>query len=110
MRGVNEKSCVGCKFLYSEGIAYSNYTWEVTEVRCAKDKNQNLPGYEPDDWTPANDNWLKTSDSRCELYAFGEMVELDVDGENGPADFSTDEEAIAAICAHSKRERKSMMD
>ena len=40
---VNEKSCVGCKFLYSEGKGYSNYTWEETEVRCAKDKNPNLP-------------------------------------------------------------------
>ncbi len=102
---MNEKSCVGCKFLYSEGQGYSNYTWEDTEVRCAKDKNQNLPAPEGCDWTPHCDNWPKTNASRCELYAAGEMVALDVDGDDGPATYTQDEEAIAAICAHSGRGR-----
>ena len=71
---MNEKSCVGCKFLYSEGQGYSNYTWEDTEVRCAKDKNQNLPAPEGCDWTPHCDNWPKTNASRCELYAAGDYL------------------------------------
>lgn len=99
---MNDKSCVGCKFLYSKGLGYSNYTWEENEVRCAKDKNPNLPAEEGFDWTPQNDNWAKTNASRCELYAVGgEMVKLDVDGDDGPADYTQDEEAIAAICEHS---------
>lgn len=100
---MNEKSCVGCKYLYSEGMGYSNYTWEDTKVLCAKNRNTNLPAEEPYDWKKEPDNWPKTESARCELYAPGEMVELDVDGEDGPADHTQDEEAIAAICAHSGR-------
>jgi len=33
------------------------------------------------------------------------MVTLDVDGEDGPVDYTDDEEAIVAICAHSGRSR-----
>ena len=102
---MNEKSCVGCKFLYSEGQGYSNYSLMETEVRCAKDKNPNLPALEVDDWTPQSDNWPATNSSRCELYAHGEMVAMDVDGEDGPATYTQDEEAITAICEHSGRER-----
>lgn len=51
------------------------------------------------------DNWDKTNKSRCELYAPGDKVAMDVDGDDGPADFTKDEEAIAAICAHSGRLR-----
>lgn len=100
---MNEKSCVGCKYLYSEGSGYSNYTWEETDVRCAKDRNPHLPADEPYDWKKEPDNWPMTKDSRCELYAPGEMVALDVDGEDGPADYTEDAEAIAAICAHCER-------
>lgn len=101
----NEKSCVGCKFLYSEGLYYSNYTWEETEIRCAKEKNPNLPVKEGYDWNLKEDNCSATNQSRCELYSPGPMVELDVDEENGPADFTQDEEAIVAICLHSNRGR-----
>lgn len=100
------ESCVGCKFLYCVGIGYSNWTWLDNEVNCAKDKNPDLPAEEPSDWNPSQDNWPKTRTARCELYAPGEMVRLDVDREDGPADHTEDEEAIAAICAHSGRERK----
>lgn len=100
---MNEKSCVGCKFLYGELAGYSNYTCEDTEIRCAKDKNPNLPAMEPDDWVETPDNWKATTAARCELYAPGEKVTLDVDGEDGPADHTTDEEAIAVICAHADR-------
>lgn len=102
---MNEKSCVGCKYLYSEGQGYSNWTWMDTDIRCAKDKNPNLPAEEGSDWVREPDNWDKTNLSRCDLYAPGEMVEMDVDGEDGPADYTNDEEAIAAICEHSGRGR-----
>jgi len=102
---MNEKSCVGCKFLYSQGKGYSNYTWEETEALCAKDKNPNLPAEEGFNWTPENDNWPKTNASRCELYSPGEKVTLDVDGEDGPADYTKDEETIEVICSHSGRGR-----
>jgi hypothetical protein len=99
------KSCVGCKFLYGQGVGYSNYTWEDTEVHCAKDRNPHLPQSEPYDWKrePEADNWDKTKESRCALYAPGEYVTLDVDGEDGPADSSTDQEQIDAIVKHSGR-------
>lgn len=104
---MNEKSCVGCKFLYTEGSGYSNYTWEDTDVRCAREKNPNLPASEPYDWKREDDNWPATNASRCELYATheGELVALDVDGDDGPADYTSDEEAITAICEHSGRGR-----
>lgn len=103
-------SCIGCKYLYSEGSGYSNYTWEETYVRCAKEKNPNLAHgglEEPYDWNKneENDNWPATNGSRCTYYSRGVYVELDVDGENGPADESDDEEQIDAICIHSGRER-----
>lgn len=102
---MNGKSCVGCKFLYAIGEGYSNYTWYSDDVRCAKAKNQNLPAKWPEDWKPESDNWPKTKDSRCELYADGKMVILDVDGDDGPADYIQDEETISAICADSGRGR-----
>jgi len=103
-------SCVGCKYLYSEGSGYSNYTWMETYVKCAKDKNPNLAdgeAEEPDDWNQKadSDNWDMTNSSRCDLYDAGVYVELDVDGENGPGDESDDEVQILAICKHSGRER-----
>lgn len=102
------KSCVGCKFLYSQGTGYSNYTWMSDDVHCAKGRNPNLPEEKPSDWTqdPLTDNWTKTNQSRCELYAEGTFIALDVDGEDGPADTSTDQEQIDAICADSGREQK----
>lgn len=103
--GTESKSCVGCKYLYSIGLGYSNYTWLDNEVRCALGRNPNLGAEEPSDWNKSPDNWQCTKDSRCELYANGEYIALDVDGENGPADFSADEEQIAAICSSSGRGR-----
>lgn len=102
---MNETSCIGCKYLYSEGDGYSNYTVLEQEVKCAKDANPNLPAYMPCDWDADNDNWTRTNSSRCEFYSSGGMVALDVDGEDGPADYIDDEDAISAICAHSGRSR-----
>lgn len=99
------KSCVGCKFLYSQGLGYSNYTWEDDEVNCAKDRNPLLPKEKPYDWKQEadSDNWAATCGGRCEMYAPGEFVMLDVDGEDGPAGQSTDQEQIDAIVKHSGR-------
>lgn len=102
---MNEKSCIDCKFLYSEDSGYSNYTWVDTDVRCAKDQNPNLPHEEPDNWNKSSDNWARTNTTRCELYDPGPMVALDVDGDDGPADYTQDEEAITAICEHCQRGR-----
>lgn len=99
------KSCVGCKYLYSIGTGYSNYTWLDDSVNCAKDKNANLPLDEPYDWDKKHDNWPATNESRCDLYESGEMVRLDVEGDDGPASHTNDEEAIVAICKHSGRGR-----
>jgi len=102
-------SCVGCKWLYQIGVGYSNYTWEDDDVRCAQNRNPNLAAadnYAPFDWrneTPEEDNWPLTNKSRCELYAEGQYVHMDVDGEDGPADFTDDEDQIRVICEHSAR-------
>lgn len=128
---MNDTSCIGCKFLYAEGTEYSNYTWEATDVRCAKDRNPNLPAEQPEDWCDNPDNWQNTKDSRCELYAHSNtddfvlpallstsgfyllerrrfLMTLDVEGYDGPADYTDDEESILAICAHSGRPRKGL--
>ena len=100
---MNESSCVGCKFLYQIDIGYSNYTVLDTEVRCAKNRNPHLPEEIPENWDMENDHWSMTDRSRCELYVSGPVVWLDVDGDDGPADFTDDREAIEAICADSGR-------
>lgn len=101
-------SCVGCKFLYGQGCGYSNYTWESTEIRCALEKNPALPADEPHfDWSKSADadNWRATKDGRCDSFSPGEYLCLDVDGDDGPADFVQDEEQISAICKDSGRGR-----
>lgn len=103
---MNDKSCVGCKFLYGHGTGYSNWTWLDTDICCAKDKNPNLPADQPSDWNMQSDNWKYTADSRCELYSPGEFFTLDIDGEDSPDEYTNDEEAIVAICAHSGRKRR----
>jgi hypothetical protein len=99
----NERSCVGCKFLYSWDSGYSNYTVEETEMHCAKSRNANLPASRPWDWNEADDNWPMTNASRCELYAPGERIHLDVDGEDSVAGQSNDAEQVAAVAASSGR-------
>ena len=118
------KSCVGCKYLYGLGvgyglrqrIAYSNYTWMNTLLKCALDKNPNLLAeVEGCDWVidPDKDNCPATNQSRCPCYCRtpeelltdtqnGYLV-LDVDADNGPADFTRDPEAVLAIGKHANR-------
>lgn len=94
---MNEKSCVGCKFLYARDSGYSNYTVSETEIDCAVKRNPNLPASEPYDWRAGSDNWPATQESRCERYAKGTMVHLDVDGEVSAKDCTDDPEVIEAI-------------
>lgn len=102
------KSCVGCKWLYKHDSGYSNWTVMETNVLCAKDKNPNLPAEEGYDWIEDadKDNWAKTQNSRCELYASGTTVHLDVDGETGPGDCTDDAEVVEVIAAHAGVEPK----
>jgi hypothetical protein len=53
------------------------------------------------DW----DDWPKTNTSRCDRFAAGDLVTLDVDGMDNVSDQTDDVEAIAAICGHSGREK-----
>ncbi|MHB1310501.1 MAG: hypothetical protein ACYC3L_00695 [Gemmatimonadaceae bacterium] len=100
---MTSESCVGCKFLYSDGTGYSNYTWLETYARCALGKNEALKGdcEEPFDLTtdPAQDTWGPTMNGRCERYAAGVHVTLDPDREDHPSAQSEDAEQITAICA-----------
>ena len=98
-----ETSCVGCKFLYQISFGYSQYTWLCDEVRCAKNRNPHLPEERPENWDMENDRWPITQSSRCEWYDTGPFVRLDIEGYNGPADDTDDQEAIEAICADSGR-------
>jgi hypothetical protein len=94
---MNEKSCLGCKFLYSQDLGYSNYTVTDTEICCALHLNSNLPAEEPYDWKREDDNWPKTKDSRCDRYAVGEMIHLDVDGDVTVESETSDPEVIEAF-------------
>jgi hypothetical protein len=102
------RSCWGCKYLYSSGEGYSNFTWLETNVNCAKDRNPNLPAGEPYDWNKDADadNWPKTNQSRCDLYAPGAWIELDIDGEVLPDDYTQDAEVIEAVDQHSGRQEE----
>lgn len=101
------KSCVGCKFLYLLGSGYSNYTWECDYVCCALNLNDKLGSIEkPFDWKdtdPAKDNWPATMNGRCERYAPGERIHLDVDGDDDLRDEGEDFEALVAVLDDSKR-------
>ncbi len=93
----NEKSCIGCKYMYGQDSGYSNYTVENTAIICALNKNKNLPKDEPHNWNQENDNWPATMDSRCDSYSAGGMVRLDVDGEDLVEDQTDDLEQLKAI-------------
>jgi hypothetical protein len=107
---VNSQSCVGCKYLYLKEDGYSNYTVTDVDVLCALERNPELPAPLPDDWRKEPDNWPRTNVSRCSQYGKGPEVRLDVDRMDGPADFTDDEEQIAAICAHASIERHGRTD
>lgn len=95
-------SCKGCKFLYTKGEGYSNWTWLDTIARCALDKNPSIP---KDSFGNIEDLYklqcIKTG--RCDRYAPGVLVELDVDGDDTPWHFTDDREAIVEILASEDR-------
>lgn len=99
----NKNSCVGCKFLYTEGEGYSNWTWMDNIIKCSKDKNPNLPVIEGSDWNKEQDNCPATMSSKCELYKEGVLVTLDIDGEDNAADWTNDPEQIESINTHCGR-------
>lgn len=98
----SNKSCLGCKFLYSDGTRYSNFTWMDTYVRRALGRNEALKGdiEEPDDLAddPENDTWAPTMNGRCDRYSLGVHITLDPDRDNHPCFQSKDREQIEAIC------------
>jgi hypothetical protein len=96
---------MGCKFLYEQDHGYSNYTVEETDMECAKNRNPHLPSARPWDWHKENDNWPKTRESRCDLYAPGKLVSLDVDNEETVESQTDDAEQLEAIRAHSGRNK-----
>lgn len=72
---------------------------EKAEARLAKALKMQQRGRQAEDRARRAIEW-----AQARLTA-GPMVELDIDGEDGPADFTDDEEAIEAICAHAERGR-----
>jgi hypothetical protein len=46
---------------------------------------------------------------RCERYAPGKYIVLDPDREDHPADNSTDQEQVDAICASDEMERRPVI-
>jgi hypothetical protein len=98
---MNEKSCVGCKFLWADGDGYSDYTWMETFLRCAKDRNVALAKgdvHEPYDWITEPDNLPATMNGRCDLYSAGPHITVSPDGfwDDEPID----DEQKAAIGEH----------
>lgn len=112
---MNEKSCVGCKFLYGDGSGYSNYTWMDTFVRCALGKNPKLTERhdEPEGFAAkapqdTEDKWPPTMNGRCERYASGVYIVLDPDREEYPGDTKgADDEQVRAICKADKMEYRA---
>lgn len=101
-----QTSCVGCKFLYLQEHGYSSWTVTETTVNCALDRNPKLPAHRPFDWAQSDDNWHKTQNSRCEKYAGGPTVTLDVDGEDPVSAYTDDPEVLEAIAQHSGRRKE----
>jgi hypothetical protein len=92
---MNEKSCVGCKFLFGDGNGYSDYTWMDTGVRCARERNPKLPVDEPYDWQMEPDNLPATMEGRCDLYSPGPYITISPDG--NPNSDPIDDEQKQAI-------------
>lgn len=94
-------NCHGCKYLYLDGVGYSDYTWEETYVTCALEKNDNLPIHEPWDY---NDDmtgtlrWLATLACECDSYDAGEQVTITPDG--NVQNFTDDDQQMFAILKH----------
>ena len=105
---MNERSCVGCVFMYFQDHGYSNWTVDETTVHCAQDMNPELKGGpdRPYDWlTPqGEDRWPATMHRRCELYAnIDAQAHLDVDGQDSIDDMIPHPFFASIIKQHSER-------
>ncbi len=97
---LSPKNCTGCKYLYAEGLGYSNDQRTGTRVSCAKDRASQLPA----ELAP-NETIERVSAAlvQCDQFSQGRLISLDVIGKDGAGLFSTDNEQVQAIVAHSNR-------
>ena len=105
---MNKKySCYGCKYLYKNGTGYSDWTWESTEITCAKGLNDNLPIEEPsnyDDDMTGRLRWLARLACECDEYSQGSMVTVSPDG--NVLDGSQDDKQMRAILGDNYKDWK----
>lgn len=96
---MNDKSCLGCKYLYGDGHGYSNWTWMETYLTCALNANPNLNGIDmPFDYTSQeSDEFEPTKNSRCLVYSEGKFITLDPDREIVLENETDDIEQLLAI-------------
>lgn len=86
-------SCAGCKYLWSNGDGYSDYTWMNTYIQCMQDRNPILEKKEwerPSDWPDDGKDlrnivrvvdWEPLVNSRCPEYdPTGHHVTVSPDG------------------------------
>lgn len=79
-------TCATCKWCYTYGSGYSNWTWESTHPACALNQID-FAAEVPYDWEfnvyHESDNWPVTNAARCTKYEARPwpMIEFDVDGE-----------------------------
>jgi hypothetical protein len=90
--------CQGCKFLYSTGEGYSNDDRTATRLHCAKQASNVLPAT-----CDELSAWRSIPTERCDQYGIGQMIHLDVVGNDGPAQYSLDEVQVRLIAKHSGR-------
>lgn len=95
-----QPTCSGCKFLYSEGLGYSNDQRTGTRLSCAINHQPQLPmDFQGTDSIHPLHQTLKG----CHLHSSGQHISLDVAGREGASLYSTDPEQIEAITNHSGR-------
>ncbi len=94
------QTCGGCKYLYSEGIGFSDDDRTATRLACALGNAETLP-IEIDVRQKMEAGVIATT--RCEHYNTGRMINLDVAGRDGPAQHSFDEAQVRAVAEHSGR-------
>lgn len=93
-------SCYGCKYLYSDGTGYSDWTWMETNLCCALDKNNALPVEMPFDFDSDKIKTIRWAAILipCEQYAQGIHITVTPDG-NLP-NWSNDGDQMRAIIRH----------
>ena len=99
----SEPHCEGCKYLYSEGVGFSNDQRTGTRLSCALNRQADLPKE-----LALSESGQEVSKTllACDGYASGRYLSFDVMGYEGASLYSFDTEQIDAITAHSKRPRE----